>query len=168
LRRFAWLAPPMTSLSEKSLIVFYSGDVIIPLIAIAFFAIAMLQIVRRPPALVETAPVAAVEFRAAWAALVVVALHLGAGCVWARLGPAMTGDEFTRRIRGRIESEYWCVRFVAINPHNPKAPVWVMPSYAGPAVAARPINAFTIGIGWTFIWTVAASAMALRMRETAR
>ncbi|HEV7570298.1 MAG TPA: hypothetical protein VGQ21_02270 [Thermoanaerobaculia bacterium] len=167
LRRFAWLAPPMTSLSEKSQIVFYSGDVIIPLIAIAFFVIAMLQMLRRPRPFVETAPVTPIQCRAVCAPLLVVALLLGAGCVWARVGPAMTGDEFTRRVRGRIEAEYWCVRLVESNPHNPKAPVWVMPSYADPSIAARPVNAFTIGIGWTFLWTFAASAMAIRMRGTA-
>jgi hypothetical protein len=43
----------------------------------------------------------------------------------------------------------------------------VMPSYVDPAIAARPVNAFTIGIGCTLLWTIAASAMAIRMRETA-
>ena len=164
LRRFIWLAPSMTSLSEKSQIVFYSGDVIIPLIAIAFFAIVVLQILRRTPRFAGTT---AVRPLAACVPLLVVALLLGAGCVWATLQPSITGSEFTRRIRGRIESEYWCVRFVEINPHNPKAPVWVMPSYVDSAIAARPVNAFTIGIGWTLLWTIAASAMAIRMRETA-
>jgi hypothetical protein len=164
LRRFAWLAPPMTSLSEKSQIVFYSGDVIIPLITIAFFAIAMSSILRRPRPFLEAAPI---QCRAVCVPLLAVAMLLGAGCVWARLQPTITGDEFTARIRGRMDAEYWCVRLIESNPHNPKAPVWVMPSYADPSIAARPINAFTIGIGWTFLWTLAASAMAIRMRETA-
>ncbi|MGA8809846.1 MAG: hypothetical protein WB973_18390, partial [Thermoanaerobaculia bacterium] len=164
LRHFAWLAPSMTTLSEKSQIVFYSGDVIIPLMAIAFFVIVVLQIVRRRPRFAGTM---VVRQLAAGVPLLVVVLLLGAGCVWAKLQPSITGAAFTRRVRGRIESEYWCVRFVEINPHNPKAPVWVMPSYADPAITARPVNAFTIGIGWTFLWTVAASAMAFRMRETA-
>jgi hypothetical protein len=167
LRPFTWLAPSMTSLSEKSQIVFYSGDVIIPLIAIAFFAVIVLQILRRPPRSAGTTPVTPIQRRAAYVPLLVVAMLLGAGCVWAKLQPSITGHEFTRQIRGRIENEYWCVRFVEINPHNPKAPVWVMPSYVDPAIAARPVNAFTIGIAWTLLWTIAASAMAIRMHETA-
>jgi hypothetical protein len=167
LRRFAWLAPSMTNLSEKSQIVFYSGDVIIPLIAIAFFAIVLLQILRRRRPIVGTTPVTPIQRSAACVPLLLVALLLGAGCVWAKLQPPITGHEFSRRIRGRIDAEYWCVRLVESNPHNPKAPVWVMPSYADPAIAARAVNAFTIGIGWTFLWTIVASAMAIRMRETA-
>jgi hypothetical protein len=155
----------MTSLSDKSQIVFYSGDVIIPLIAIAFFAIVALQILRRPPRFAGTTPVTPIQCRAARVSFLVVALLLGAGCVWARLQPSITGHELTRRIRGRIEAEYWCVRFVEINPNNSKAPVWVVASYADRAIAARPVNAFTIGVVWTLLWTAAASAMAFRMRR---
>jgi hypothetical protein len=166
LRHFAWLAPSMTNLSEKSEIVFYSGDVIVPSIAIAFFAFALLHIARARTAVV-TQPVAPPQRRAAGFSLLTVILLLGAGCVWASSQPPITGDQLTQRIRARVEANYWCVRFQESNPRNPPAPIWVLPSYTDPFIAARPVNAFTIGIGWTLLWTAAASMMAMRTREAA-
>jgi hypothetical protein len=155
LRRFAWLAPSMTSLSAKSEIVFYSGDVIIPLMTIAFFALALLYVARGR---IVSPPPAAPQLRVAGISLLAVTLVLAACCVWAKLQPRMTGDELTQRIRTRIETEYWCVRFQESNPLNPMGPVWLLPSYTNPSTAAC-ANAFTIGFSWTLVWTAAALAM---------
>jgi hypothetical protein len=167
LRRFAWLAPSLTSLTEKSEIVFYSGDVIIPLISIAFFALALLQVASRNRLAVTAQPVPPQHRRAAGISLLVVVLLLAACCVWAKQQQRITGDELTRRIRHRIETDYWCVRLAEPNQYNPDAAVWVPPSFTIPSLEARPVNAFTIGITWTLLWTAVASAMAIRMRESA-
>jgi hypothetical protein len=164
LRRFAWLAPSMMNLPVKSEIVFYTGDGIVPWIAIAFFVFALLKMARARPAVV-TQQVAPPQVRAAGFSLLLVLLLLGAGCVWGKRQPALTGDQLTQRIRARVEAAYWCVRFEESNPQNPPAPIWVLPSYTDPAIVAQPVNAFTIGIAWTLLWTAGATMMAIRMRE---
>jgi hypothetical protein len=166
LRRFASLAPSMTNLVEKYLFVFYGGDVIVPLVVIAFFIVAMFRIARsiRLP-VAPSQPVSPIQRRAAGIALLVVALLLGGFCVWARQQQPMTGGELTRRIRAHIDTEYWCVRYREVNPLNPEAPVWVLPSFVDHDIVARPVNAFTIGVGWVLVWTAAASGMAMRTRS---
>lgn len=169
LRGFTWLAPSLTNLSEKNQIVFYAGDVIIPLATIAFFIVAMLRIAR--PArrfVVPSQPVMPIQRRTVGISLLVVAFLLGSGCVWAKLGRRITGRQLTEQIQARIDVEYWCVQFKKANPLNrADAPVWVLPSFVNPSIAARPVNVSTIGVGWIFIWTAAASVMATRMRKTA-
>lgn len=161
LRRFAWLAPSLTNLSEKSLIVSYGGNVIIPLIAITFFTVALLRIARRNrPVVAPTNLVTRLHRRVAGGSLLLVTVLLGACCVWAKLQPPITGGQLTQQIRARIDAEYWCVRFEGVNPYTPLAPMWVLPSFVARETPARPMNAFTIGVGWTILWTAVASAMA--------
>ncbi|MEA2339829.1 MAG: hypothetical protein QOE82_3836 [Thermoanaerobaculia bacterium] len=160
LRRFAWLAPSLTNLSEKDLLVFYGGDVIIPVIAIAFFLAALFRIARPQPLVI--APPTPLQRRALGSGVLVVAAVLGVCCIWAKLQPTISGDVLTKRVRSRIESEYWCVRYQEMNPLNSQAALWVLPSFVDPGIKARPVNAFTIGVGWILIWTVVAFATATR------
>jgi len=163
LRGLAGLAPSMTNLSEKYLLVFYGGDVIVPLAVIAFFIVAMFRIARsmRSP-VAQSQPVTPIQRRAAAIAFLVVALLLGGFCVWAGQQPPITGGELTTRIRAHIDAEYWCVRYREVNPLNPEAPVWVLPSFVDHAIVARPVNVFTIGVGWVLVWTAAATGMVMR------
>src|SRR4051812_35917723 len=52
LRRFAWLAPSMTNPLWNTEMVYYGADGIVPWIAIAFFAFALIEIPRARPAVV--------------------------------------------------------------------------------------------------------------------
>ena len=166
LRHFAWLAPSLANVSAKTQIVFYGGDVIIPLAALAFFIVAMFRVARTVrPFDVPSQPVMPLHRRAAGVSLLAVAVLLSAGCLWAKPGPRITGAQLMRQIRSRIDAEYWCVRFKEVNPFNRDAALWVLPSFVDPSLAARPLNAFTIGAGWTLIWTAGAALMATRMRK---
>lgn len=161
LRAFRSLAPSLTNLPEKFFVVFYGGNLIIPLLAIGFFTLVLLRVFRRDaPRVAETIPTPD-HRRAIAATLLLVAIALGGLCLWARLQSPLTGAELTQRIRARIDVDYWAVRFAESNPLNPEAPVWVLPSFVGP-LPARAMNAFTIGMTWTLLWTAAAYALARR------
>lgn len=162
LRAFRGLAPSLTHLPEKFFVVFYGGNLIIPLLVIAFFIVVLLRVLRRDAAPIAATPAPTpAQRRAIAATFFIVAIALGGLCVWARLQPPMTGAELTQRIRARIDADYWAVRFSESNPLNPEAPVWVLPSFVQP-LPARDVNALTIGMAWTLLWTVAASAVARR------
>lgn len=162
LRHFAWLAPSFANLHEKFLIVFYGGNVMIPLVAMAVFTGALLRIARRDGAVVAPQPVTSLHRRAAGGSLLLVAILLVALCVWAKRQPLISGGVFTQQIDARIDAEYWSVRSQESNPFT-LAPMWVPPSFVDQTVSARPVNAFTIGVGWTLIWTAAVLAIASRM-----
>ncbi|HSY47764.1 MAG TPA: hypothetical protein VLC46_03040 [Thermoanaerobaculia bacterium] len=163
LRALAWLAPPLTDLHQRSLIVFYGGNLIIPLIAIAFFTVTLLRIARRAEPVVAPLPPATPRLRrAAVSSLLLVALLLVGFCLWAKLQPPISGDELTQHIRARIDAEYWCIRLKELNPIT-LAPIWGLPSFVDHTASARPVNAFSIGVAWTMIWTAAAFAGAIRM-----
>jgi len=162
LRAFTWLAPSLTDLHQKSLIVFYGGNLIIPLVAIVFFTVTLLHIARRDGSvIVPLQPVTTQHRRVAASSLLLVALLLVAFCAWAKMQPLISGGEFTQHIQARIDAEYWCVRVKDLDPIT-LAPMWVLPSFVDHTTPVRPVNVFTIGVGWTFIWTAAAFAIARR------
>lgn len=136
LRPLSWLVPPVTDTALFPVL----GSLVIPIAALLFFAVQLIQAMRRKEAVEASEPHVSLVPTAVAAAVVVLALLIPA---------KPTAARFEATVAEKT-AQYAMKRYHGPGLRHPDEPTWVMDG------RNSPVHVVTIGYAWVVLWSVAA------------